>query len=126
MTFVLDASCLLCFIFNEPGTDRVVAALDDAIVSAVNYSEAIAKLVERQADPERAFSLLAAMNLVVVAFDQRQAEAAGQLRATTRSAGLSLGDRACLALALTTGHRALTTDHAWERCATGVGIDFAR
>ncbi len=126
MTVVLDASCLLCVAFRETGTERVLAVLDDAIISAVNYSETIAKLVERHADLDRAFALFAAVKLAVVPFDEAQAETEGRLRAATRVAGLSLGDRACLALALTIGSRALTTDHAWERVAVGVEVDFAR
>ncbi len=123
---VLDASALLCVIFAEPGADRVIDRLDGALIGAVNYSEAVAKIIERRADAERLFALLADLKMTIVSFDAAQAEAAGRLRLTTRSAGLSLGDRACLAVALATGGKALTTDRAWSRIDVAVEIEFAR
>lgn len=123
---VLDASALLCLIFDEPGADRIIELLDDAVIGAVNFSEAIATIIERRADAERLMTMLAELKLTIIPFDAAQAEAAGRLRPATRSAGLSLGDRTCLALALATGGRAVTTDRAWQRVDVDIKIDFAR
>jgi PIN domain nuclease of toxin-antitoxin system len=71
-------------------------------------------------------SVLDPLQLRVVAFDATQARAAGLLRDTTRSLGLSLGDRACLALAAQLGATALTTDRAWAKLGGGVGVVLAR
>jgi ribonuclease VapC len=111
--FVLDASALICLLQGEHGADRVEAILDDAVISAVNLSEVIAKIVERGGTAEFAAAMLDPLRLDIVAFDEAQAIEAGRLRAVTRSSGLSFGDRACLALATVRGYTAVTADRAW-------------
>ncbi len=110
---VLDASAVLALINEEPGAEIVDALLDEATISAVNWSEVIAVLVDAGFAADRASARIAALGLVVIAFDQAQALSAGALRAVTRSAGLSFGDRACLCLAEARHARALTADRRW-------------
>jgi PIN domain nuclease of toxin-antitoxin system len=126
--YVLDASALLCLFNQENGQDRVRAALTEAVVSAVNYSEVIAKLVERGGDVARVSRALDHLHLTVIHFDQSQAVEAGALRRNTRAAGLSFGDRACLALAKSHNLVALTADQAWTQIneAVGVTIELVR
>src|SRR3954464_12961302 len=95
--FVLDASALLCLIFQEPGADRVEACLPGARMGAANLAEVIGKLIDLGVDDEAVAQELAALNLEIVPPTPRQAETAGHLRATTRGLGLSLGNRCCLA-----------------------------
>lgn len=111
--YVIDASALLCLINGEPGAERVAAVLPQAVISAVNLAEVATKLNELGADAETARALLAPLHLSVVPFDETMAFATGALRAATRGQGLSLGDRACLALCVQRGATALTTDKAW-------------
>ena len=120
--FVLDASALLCLIRDESGAPEVAALLPDSSISAVNLSEAIAKLSEIGMDEATIGAILAPLQLRVIAFDEQTALAAGLLRSRTRSAGLSFGDRACLALAAELGAGAVTTDRAWSRIDVGVSI----
>jgi ribonuclease VapC len=101
--YVIDASALLCVLFDEPGAVYVAERMSGALVSAVNYHEVIAKLVDR-----------GTLDFDVVPVDRHQAELAGLMRTTTADAGLSLGDRSCLALALVRRATALTTDRAWQ------------
>jgi ribonuclease VapC len=91
----------------------VAAALGRrSLVSTVNYHEVVAKLVDRgMAAP--AIGAALQLPIELIDFDEGQATAAGLLRATTRSCGLSAGDRACLALASTQALPALTADRAW-------------
>jgi PIN domain nuclease of toxin-antitoxin system len=70
--------------------------------------------------------VLGGLGLDVRPFDERAAWAAGVLRIGTRNAGLSLGDRACIALAKELGLPALTADKAWSRLATGVEVKLLR
>jgi PIN domain nuclease of toxin-antitoxin system len=100
--------------------------LDDAAISAVNLSEVQAKLVERGAPPETAWSWLVDLDLEVVDFDAPQARVAGDLRALTRSQGLSLADRSCLALARVLGAPAMTADRAWSGLEVGIEIRTIR
>jgi len=124
--YVLDASALLAVMLGEPGADAVNAVLDRAKIGAVNLSEVVAKLQERGV-PDDAIDLsLADLDLPVVPFDKDQAMRAGKLRLATRSAGLSLGDRACLAVADSLGAVAITTDQAWTKLSVDIKISFAR
>jgi PIN domain nuclease of toxin-antitoxin system len=124
--YVLDASALLCLLFDEPGADRVEAVLHDACISAANYAEVIGKLVDRGQAPEEAVADLRELDLDVVPLDRVQGETAGALRATTREAGLSLGDRVCLALAVSREAVAITTDRAWKKLKVDIGVEVVR
>jgi ribonuclease VapC len=118
---VLDASALLCLLFDEPGADQVERALPEAVISAANLAEVIAKLVDRGLDGNEALADLRELDLNVVALDRAQAEAAGLLRSATREAGLSLGDWACLALAQQRGASTLTTDQRQAEVTGAIG-----
>jgi ribonuclease VapC len=124
--FVLDASALLAVFNAEPGAERVIDVLPNAIISAVNLAEVVAKLQERGMPNDRIRANIAALELPVASFDEATALETGLLRAATRAAGLSLGDRACLALAAARGATALTTDRAWDALGIGIAIELAR
>lgn len=124
--YVLDASALLCLLFDEPGAERVEAVLHSACISAANHAEVISKLVDRGQAPEEAMADLRELDLDVVPMDRTQAETAGALRTATREAGLSLGDRACLALAASRQAVAITTDRAWKKLKIEVNVEVAR
>ena len=125
-SYVLDASALLALMLGEDGADAVHAVLARAQIGAVNLSEVVAKLQERGAPDEIIDQSLADLDLEVVPFDRDQAMRSGKLRTITRSAGLSLGDRACLATAAALGAVAITTDQAWARLSVDVEIELAR
>lgn len=114
---VYDASALLAVMFNEAGADAVLDELahPGGAVSAVNWSEAGAKLAERGVSAKEIARELGAFGLDVVPFDENQANLAAALRPVTRSLGLSLGDRCCLALAQHLKARVITADAAWKR-----------
>jgi ribonuclease VapC len=102
------------------------AIRDGAVILSVNLAEVVTRMIDKgmtEADIRR---LLAAIELVVVPFDEDLAHRAGLLRSATRSAGLSLGDRACLALAERLGLPALTADRAWGRLQVGIQVDVIR
>lgn len=124
--YVLDASAVLAAFFNEPGADYVAERMGGALLSTVNLSEVIAKLVDRGTPREQILEIMAQLDVDVVPVDRDQATAAGLLRAETRSAGLSLGDRACLALAIDRDGIALTTDRAWSDLHTAAEVELAR
>jgi PIN domain nuclease of toxin-antitoxin system len=125
-SFVLDTSALLAFVNGEPGAEIVADVIADAAVSAVNLSEAVAKLVSRGTSLDVARAALAMADYEVADFDRAQAEAAGAMIARTRQAGLSLGDRACLALAQREGALALTADRSWSSVDVGVEVRVFR
>ncbi len=126
MSCALDSSVVLAVMWGEAGAENAADRLRTGVISAVNYSETFGKLIDRGLTREAAETAIDALALRVVSFDEDQALAAGRLRETTRSAGLSLADRACLALAAAEGVPALTADRAWSRVDIGVEIEVIR
>jgi PIN domain nuclease of toxin-antitoxin system len=124
--YVLDASAVLATLQEEPGADEIDARLSEACISAVNFSEVVGKLTERGTPADIALGILAALDLDVRPFDRAQAERAGVLRVATRERGLSLGDRACLALTEALARTAVTTDRAWAKLDLGIAIEVVR
>jgi ribonuclease VapC len=110
---VLDASALLALLQNEPGAQAVAIRLPQCVMSAVNLSEVVAKLVDHGLPEVDLRAAIEVLDIDVREFDTEAAYAAGELRRIIRSAGLSLGDRACLALALRLSTAAVTADRTW-------------
>lgn len=123
---VLDASALFAFLFNEPGAAAVASRMPDGFLSATNYAEVLTRAVDRGRPLDDAIAQVARLQLTVVPFDAVQAATAASLRTKTRTHGLSLGDRACLALALTHNLPALTGDKAWTELDIGVKVELIR
>ena len=123
---VIDASAVLALVNAEPGAKAVAALLPGAHISAVNYSEVVAKLADAGMPPEAVDGALGGLGLDVVPFAREQARLAGLMRPKTRHAGLSLGDRACLALAIQQKAPAYTTDSVWATVKVGVEIRVIR
>ena len=117
MTRVFDASAVLAALFDEPGGDRVTELWADGenLLSTVNYSEVISKLAELGMPDDEIRFVMEGVPLKLAQFDQESAHAAGLLRRSTKSLGLSLGDRACLALAQSRGAQAVTADRVWKK-----------
>jgi PIN domain nuclease of toxin-antitoxin system len=119
---VLDASAILALVLEEPGAERVEPYVMGGTTSAVNLSEVVAKLRDLGIAEARVDDMIAEMQLDVHAHDLRAALAAGHLRPVTRSAGLSIAGRACLALARALRWPALTADRSWLGVADAVGV----
>lgn len=123
---VLDASALLAYLNEEPGAEAVEEALGfGARVGAVNWAEVLSKVAEKGGDPglledrlERSGVL--SQTLEVVPLTREDALTIGELRPLTKEAGLSLADRACLALAIRLSLPALTTDRVWKDLDKGL------
>ena len=121
---VLDASAILAAILGEPGGDAVFEQLDDAMVSTVGVAEVYTYASIKNLSTDAIDAFFADTCIEIVALDQQQAVIAGRLASATRSAGLSLGDRSCLALATLRDAQVLTADRAWQQVATAVGLSI--
>ena len=123
---ILDASALLAFLFDEPGADRAADVLSRAAISTINWAEVVQRVIARggNATPARDDLLDAGLELVPVSIGD--AELAAVWQAPTRRLGLSLADRACLALAHRTGLPALTADRSWRDIDLGVDVEIIR
>jgi ribonuclease VapC len=131
-TCVLDASALLAYLNDEAGADLVEAALlRGSAISAVNLAEVLSKLAEVGEDPEDVSENLKRRGLlggklVVSALSADDAVIIASLHRSTKTHGLSLGDRACLGLALRLHVPALTADRAWLRLKVAVRVEAIR
>ena len=125
-TAVLDASAILAVYLLEPGAEQVAAAMQTAAVCAVNIEEVLSKLADKSASARVIGIAEATLKGLAVAYDFDLARRAARLRPITRSLGLSLGDRACLALGARDGLPVLTADKAWAKLAIGVEIRVIR
>jgi ribonuclease VapC len=123
---VLDASAVLAWFFDEPGADVVDAVLAGAVLSTVNLAEAWQKLDDRGADADRAATRLGLLGVHMEPFSTRDAVIAGLLWRNGRRAGLSLGDRCCLAVARRLGGVALTADRSWAAADLSVPVQLIR
>ena len=123
---VLDASALLAYLRSEKGAERVASDIGDAIISAVNHAEVVSKLLLRGATLAVVQKALSYLELDVIDFDRELAESAGELISQTSRMGLSLGDRACLALAAREALPVLTADRAWSNLDIGVEVRLVR
>jgi len=125
---VLDASALLVLVLAEPGSEKVLKLLETGrcSMSAVNYAEAVGKLNEIGMTDDEIMTILDGLRIHIEPFDREQAHRCGLLRRTTRTLGLSLGDRACLQLAAALGAVAVTSDRAWLRAKTAARVELLR
>jgi PIN domain nuclease of toxin-antitoxin system len=123
---VLDASAVLAAINDEPGGEVVLAAMGDAVVSAVNFAEIVSKLAANGLSGDQAVETASGLTFEIAAVDGRQAELAGRLHAGGRRQGVSMGDAFCLALAATLGAPALTADRRWASLDLGVEVTLIR
>lgn len=126
MRTALDASALLVYLQNEPGSDTVEAVLAESVISSVNWAEVIQKVIAGGIATEDMLNDFAALGLAVLPFTAEEAETAGRLWAQTRKHGLSLGDRACLSLGLRLNIPILTADRIWIKLGLPVEIRALR
>ena len=122
---VIDASVILAIAKNERIDETALSVIDGGIMSTVNVSEVYAKLADLKISSARVGPLLATLDRIEPS-TLSQARLAGSLRDSTRHAGLSLGDRCCLALAIELEADAYTTEHVWARLEVGCNIHLLR
>jgi ribonuclease VapC len=111
---------------REPGGDKVRSADGQRMMSAVNFSEVEAKLLERGLSREAIAQLESLLPCEIINFDRTQASLTAKLRPLTKHRGLSLGDRACLALAIQQKATVLTADRVWAEIDVGVKVEVVR
>jgi PIN domain nuclease of toxin-antitoxin system len=128
----LTASALLAYLRDEAGADSVTAAIaGGATISTVNLAEVLSRAADRGVDPAVLADKLTHRGLLdgavtVEPFTSAGAIEVARLRPPTRHAGLSLADRACLALARHLGARVLTADPAWAKLPLDIELQQIR
>ena len=117
---VIDASALIAMLKDERGAEKVADAIASARMCVVNYAEVVSHFVHAGMPEREVDAMLDPLPLKLVQVDKALAQIAGRLRKATSEAGLSLGDRFCLALALRDGLPAWTSDAAWRKIADSI------
>lgn len=124
--YVLDASALLAMLQNEPGAEFVQKILPTSVISSVNFCEIVSRLTRYGMPETEIRDMLELLGLEIIPFFTDQAYQSGFLTVSTKSLGLSFGDRACLALAQQLNRIALTSDKAWKSLNIGIQIELIR
>ncbi len=125
-TVVLDASAVLAFLQKEGGANVVTAAINDSVISTVNWSEVIKKLLTRNVDVSSIAEKMRSLGLRILPFELVESEMAGAIYMITQESGLSLADRACLAVATKLDAPAYTTDREWLNVDLDLDIKLIR
>jgi ribonuclease VapC len=123
---ILDASAVMAVVLDQPGAEKVVARLGESIISAANYSEALTSMLSKGISASSAETILDELKLRIEPVTASHARAAAMMWPITKTAGLSLGDRICLALALERGEEILTSDRAWATVDHGAKVTLIR
>jgi ribonuclease VapC len=122
----LDSSAILAYVFQEKGADAAALLLAGGLLSTVNLAEVHARMITGATSTERAWSWIENLGCEICPFTETQARIAAELRPLTRRFGLSLGDRACLALGMERKATVYTTDRAWTQLDLGIRIEVIR
>jgi PIN domain nuclease of toxin-antitoxin system len=123
---VLDSSAVIALVRREQGWEKVNAALDRSVISAINLAESMTKLIRQGGEPRLVERLLRALDLEVIPWDEELAWASRDLCALAWTNGISLADRACLTLARHLNLAAMTADSEWKKAGHGVQVFLFR
>ena len=124
--YVLDSSAVIALVRREQGWEKVNAALDRSVISAINLAESMTKLIRQGGEPRMVERLLRALDLEVIPWDEELAWASRDLCALAWTNGISLADRACLTLARHLNLAAMTADSEWKKAGHGVQVFLFR
>jgi PIN domain nuclease of toxin-antitoxin system len=125
---VLDASAVLAYLGNETGAEQVQTAISlGSYLSTINWTEVLSKLSDKgnqihSIAEELKTSGLVGSAIELIPFTMEDAETAARLRKQTKTLGLSIGDRSCLALALRLKLPVLTSDRSWSNLDLGISV----
>ena len=121
-----DSSAVLAVIYQERGTEAIIDLLRGGLLSTLSLTEMQTKLILDGASAEFAWNRILSMGCEICHYDEEQAGLAAEMIWTTRPFGLSLGDRACLALAIQRKAKVYTADKNWQRLSLGIEIEVIR
>ena len=124
---ILDASALITLLSEEKGNETVASVLPKSVMSSVNIAEVAKFLMEKQGlNKEEVSNIIQSLIETIIPFDTQLALISADIVRHTKSLGLSLGDRACLALAISTGYTVYSSDRIWSKLDLGCKIVLIR
>jgi PIN domain nuclease of toxin-antitoxin system len=124
---ILDASALITLLSEEKGNETVASVLPKSVMSSVNIAEVAKFLIEkRNLNKEEVSNIIQSLIETIIPFDTQLALISADIVSHTKALGLSLGDRACLALAISTGYTVYSSDRIWSKLDLGCKIVLIR
>lgn len=123
---VLDASALLAYMFSKDGHEKVAACIEDSCISTVNLSEVLGRFARDGHPVSGVRAALESSSIEFVEFSLGMAQKAAELTPGCQRPGLSLGDRACLALAIERTLPLLTADRVWLELSLPIRVETIR
>lgn len=123
---ILDASALIAFIYQEKGMEVVEEYLPHSKISTINLTETATFMIKQGLHAKEVNESLKDLSLTIIHFDESQAFLAARLVEKTANSGLSLGDRACLALGIQENLPVLTADKIWTSLSLNIKIKLIR
>ena len=124
--YALDSSAVIALVRRERGWEKVNGALEHSVISAVNLTESITKLIRQGGEPRLVERLLRALDLEVIPWDEELAWAGRDLCPLAWTNGISFADRACLTLARHLDRTAMTADSEWKKASHRVPVSLFR
>ena len=121
---ILDASAILALLLEEDGAGVVADRLVGGLLSTVNLCEVVSFYARNHVAQDDIQDLIDTLPLELIELDAEVAMAAGLMRSITDRAGLSLGDRVCLAHAKLLEKPVVTADKAWSQVAMKLGVEL--
>lgn len=122
----MDSSAILALVHSEPGAHVVSESLSGSVISAVNLSEVVGKLITAGMSENATREVIQRLQLNVIPLDEEMALDAGIMQPITRHLGLSLGDRACLSLAQRLDLPVMTADRVWAELSLDIEVQLIR
>jgi len=104
----------------------VIPLLEGGLLSTVNLIETQARMLVRGASAPHSWNRILSFQCEICPLTAEVARIAAELTPTTSAYGLSLGDRACLALAIHRRAKAYTADRKWTQLSIGIEIEAIR
>ena len=126
LRYVLDSSAVIALVRREQGWEKVNAALEQSVISAVHLAESMTKLIRQGGEPRLVERLLRALDIEVIPWDEELAWASRDLCPLAWTNGISFADRACLTLARQLDLAAMTADSEWKKPSHGVRVYLIR
>jgi PIN domain nuclease of toxin-antitoxin system len=123
---VLDTSAVMAHLNEEKGAIPVRKAIEEgAAISVANWAEVLSKSAMAGNDPGKLAEDLRDA-VILEPITEADCIEIAKLRPKTKTQGLSLADRACLALAARLGVPALTADSIWTQTETSAEVKLIR
>jgi len=123
---ILDASALIALLNEEKGSELVESHLPQVVMSTVNMAEVSSYLIMRGFDADEIQQLFLDLAIPTIDYTEQHAYLTAALLPKTKAKGLSLGDRACLSLAIIEKLPILTADKIWATLDLGISITLIR